>query len=527
MKNIKIKNWLGVFLMLLAISSCSDFLDVNENPNSATSVTVDLLLPQAIVATANLSNAYNNYGAHFGGFQANAGGFSGFGILLTYDVAPSTYDGLWTAAYQNSLQDFKLVIDGSEGDDNLAYFNAAAKILTALNYQRLVDAFGDVAYSKALNGNDNLAPDYDGGATIYQELVGDLDEAMAIIDNAAFPTPLNSSTDPLFGGDMDSWKRLANTIKLRLLIRISNVGSLNAFVTAGFASFGATPEFLEEDAIVNPGFVKNFPCPVWNSWGYSTTTQVAGGAQSRIPTNFVFGFYNASKINDPGRGSVIFKNFPATPVNQLGNEIGNPTIVTGYSTWYTGVATSSSTTDALGILKGPSQGQVLMLAAEAHFLQAEAYLENHLVGSFTASFNAGVRASFNYLYKDVNGEVDAANNINDLVDEYLLLNVGNPLVDITLAGTDAARLEAIITQKYIALNMVNCDEAWNEFRRTGYPVTVPLGEPFEDIASTKSNSTRPDRMISRIMYPSSEAAYNEANFKVINQFSDLIFWDPN
>jgi hypothetical protein len=525
MKNIKIKNWLGILLMLLAISSCSDFLDVNENPNSATSVTVDLLLPQAIVATASLSNTYNNYGAHFGGFQANAGGFSGFGILLTYDISPSTYDGLWTAAYQNSMQDFQLVIDASEGDDNLANFNAVAKILMAMNYQKLVDAFGDVPYTEALKGNDNLAPAYDDAATVYQELVADLDEAIAVIDNAAFPTPLNSSTDPLFEGDMDNWKRLANTIKLRLLIRISKVASLNAFVTAGFASFGASPEFLEDDAIVNPGFDKQRPCPVWNSWGYSTTTQVAGGAQSRIPTNFVFGFYNANKINDPGRGSVIFKNFPTTPINQLGNEIGNPPIVTGYSTWYTGVATSASTTDALGVLKGPSQGQVLMTAAESHFLQAEAYLENYLTGDFAASFNAGITASYSYLYKDVNGSVTT--NVAPLVSTYLTDNAGNYLVDIAAATSNAERLEAIITQKYIALNMINCDEAWNEFRRTGFPATVPLGGPFVDIASTKSNSTRPDRMISRIMYPSSEAAYNDANFKVINQFSDLIFWDPN
>lgn len=520
-----IKNWVGIILMLLVVSSCSDFLDVNENPNEATSVTPDLLLPQAIVATANLSNSYNNYGAHFGGYQANAGGFSGFGILFTYDLAPSTYDGLWTAAYQNSLQDFKLVIDATEGDDNMAYFNAAAKILSVFNYQKLVDTFGDIAYANALKGNDNLAPAYDDAATVYQALVGDLDEAIAIIDNAAFPAPLTSSTDPLFRGDMDSWKRLANTIKLRLLIRVSKVASLSNFVTTGFASFGATPEFLDDDAIVNPGFVKNFPCPVWNSWGYSTTTQVAGGAQSRIPTNFIFGFYNANKINDPGRGSVIFKNYPASPVNQLGNEIGNPTIVTGYSTWYTGVATSSSTTDALGVLKGPSQGQVLMLAAESHFLQAEAYLENYLAGSFAASFNAGITASYSYLYKDVSGVVTTP--VAPLVATYLANNAGNFLVDIAVATTDAQRLEAIITQKYIAVNMINSDEGWNEFRRTGYPVTVPLGGPFVDIASIKSNSTRADRMISRVMYPSSEAAYNETNFKAINQFSDLIFWDPN
>jgi hypothetical protein len=523
--------WIGAFLVLFLVSSCDDFLNVNENPNAATSVSTDLILPQAIVSTASLTNAYNNYGLHFGGYMANAGGFSGFGNLLTYDVLPGTYDGLWTATYLNSLQDFKVIIDASEGIDKLAYFNAAAKILSALNYQRLVDTFGDVPYTEALKGNDNLAPEYDDAEAIYQDLVAKLDDAIATIDDAEFPTALNSSTDPLFGGDMDNWIRFANTIKLRLLIRVSGVASLNAFTTSAFSALDTYVTnsgigFLEDDATVNPGYVKNFPNPLWNSWGYTTTGALSNS--SRIPTRFIFGFYNGVKISDEGRGSVIFKNYPSTPVNQLGNEVGNPTVVTNYSTWYTGVFSSaSSISNALGVLKGPTQGQVLMLAAEGHFLQAEAYLKGYLTGDFEASYNDGIRASFTYLYKEVNGEVSATKDVDADVAAYFAENPTNRLVDITLASGVSQQLEAIITQKYIALNFINCDEGWNEFRRTGFPVTVPLGAPELDIASTKSNSTRTDRMISRVKYPSSEQAYNSANYTDINQFADLIFWDPN
>jgi len=101
------------------------------------------------------------------------------------------------------------------------------------------------------------------------------------------------------------------------------------------------------------------------------------------------------------------------------------------------------------------------------------------------------------------------------------------LVNIALATTAAQRLEAIITQKYIAVNMVNSDEGFNEFRRTTYPVTSPTGDAYNNIASLLSTSTRADKLPSRILYPSSEQSLNSGNYKVVNQFSDLIFWDPN
>jgi hypothetical protein len=112
--------------------------------------------------------------------------------------------------------------------------------------------------------------------------------------------------------------------------------------------------------------------------------------------------------------------------------------------------------------------------------------------------------------------------------EYRLNNVASRLVNIGLASTFEQRLEAIITQKYIAMLMSTSDEAYNEFRRTGYPVTSPGGAPAVDIASNKSNVTeRFDRLPTRVLYPSSEQSYNAANYKAIDHKTDLIFWDPN
>ncbi|GIL23531.1 MAG: hypothetical protein BroJett042_20440 [Bacteroidota bacterium] len=510
MKKVNLKIWAGVFLLLFTVASCSDFLDINENPNQATTADLSLVLPQAIVATASRASAYNNYGAHFGGYMANAGGFSGFGTLLTYNLQPADYDGLWSTSFSGPLADLNYVIGKSEGIEEYVLYNAAAKIMMVVNYQMLVDAFGDIPYSEALNPG-NTTPKYDDAATIYTSLVATLNAAIAQIDANPFAPALTAASDPLFGGNMANWKKYANTLKLRMLIR-SN-GNLSSL---------AGVEFLTDDAIVNPGYELNRPNPDWASWGRTVAGALSNS--SRIPTTYAFAFYNGAKLLDAGRGETIFVNYPSTPTNQLGNEVGNPPIVSGQVTWASNQAGLTGT----GVLKGPAMGRPLMLLAEAKFLLAEAQLKGGIAGDYTATFYEGITASFRYLYKTESGSLLAGANLTNLVDAYKTANDDKYLVEIEAATTDAQRLEAIITQKYIAVNMINSDEGWNEYRRTGYPVTVTGGAPSFDIASNKSIiSARPDKLPTRVMYPSSEQQLNKPNYRNVDYTSERIFWDPN
>lgn len=529
MKIMRYKYLVGTLLMVFAISSCEEQLDINENPNSPTAADVQLVLPQAIVASASIANQFNSYGGHFGGMIANAGGFSGFGNLLNYNLTPNDYNGLWVNTYQDPLQDLSYVIEQTEGDDKLAYYNAAAKIMTVVNYQRLVDAFGNIPYSEALRADEGIvAPKYDDAAAIYQDLFAKLDEAIATIDNAQFPLRLTEATDPLFGEldgadadvHMEAWKKYANTLKLRMLLRLSAKSEFDGFVSQGFANLDLTLGFLDDDAIVDPGYELNRPNPAWATWGRTPADALANS--SRIPTAFSFGFYNGDKISDPARGEAIYVNYPLTPTNQLGNEDDAPTIVAGEVTW----ASNQDGLEGLGVLKGPGMGQPLMLLAEARFLEAEAQLKGFIAGDYIETYNEGITASFRYIYKDENEAVAEA--IDPLVETYLDDNEGNKLVEIQAATSDAERLEAIITQKYIALNMINADEAWNEYRRTGYPASQLGGAPELSMASNKSSITsRPDRLPTRVLYPSSEQSYNASNYVMVDHTSDLIFWDPN
>lgn len=571
MKKLNMKIWAAAVAILLLASSCSDFLDINENPNSATSADVNLVLPQAIVASASIASQYNNYGGHFGGYIANAGGFSGFGTLLSYNLTPADYNGLWTNTYQDPLRDFKYVIDKTEGDPAYAYFNAAAKIMSAYLYMKLVDTFGDIPYTQALRGEEGiLTPTYDDAQSVYADLVTTLDEAIALIDNGQFSARLTKASDPLFGGLPQStvernagdimldWKRFANTLKLKMFVRTGNAAALAAlpltfldqYTIPGDPTSGvrvpAGSAFITDDAVVDPGYELNRPNPAWATWG--RTPAAALSNSSRVPTKFSYGFYGQqftngsyqkvvplipAKILDPGRGRVIYVNFtasptvntPGTPTNQLGNENDNPPIIANQVTW-----AGSGTWAGLGVLKGPGMGQPLMLLAEQKFLLAEAQLNGDITGSYITTYYEGVTASFTYLYKNADGVLAvpaAAGSVTAMVNTYKTDNAANALVVIENGTTDAQRLEAIITQKYIAMNMVTSDESYNEYRRTGYPATVTGGSPELDIASNKSTITeRADRLPTRVMYPSSESAYNASNYRVVNYRADRIFWDP-
>ncbi|HOA39724.1 MAG TPA: SusD/RagB family nutrient-binding outer membrane lipoprotein, partial [Flavihumibacter sp.] len=182
MKKISIAFFAGAVMLA---SSCTKKLDINDNPNQSTSATPQVMLPQAVAATASVLNAYNSYGAQVGGYMANAGGYGGFGSNVTYNWSSSDYSGLWANTYDN-LNDYQVTINLAEaGGSELGYFNAAARIMKAIGFQLLVDTYNDVPYTDALQGVTNLTPSYNTGTDIYKMLGEELDKAIALINETA------------------------------------------------------------------------------------------------------------------------------------------------------------------------------------------------------------------------------------------------------------------------------------------------------------------------------------------------------
>ena len=522
------------------MASCSNYLDINTNPNQAISSTPRLLTSSSLAGTANVLEAFNAYGMETGGYGANAGGYGGFNELFTYQYTNNTFTGLWSGIYSN-LENYQQIINIAKKDPNSKYINyeAIAMIMQAHDYQLLVDQYNDVPYKTALGGLANLTPAYDKGTDIYPLLAQKLDSAIAKIHQSKklVPAPvLVSAEDVVFGGDTTMWKKLANTLKLKLMIR--GQGKVT-FVNTSFDPAG----FLTADVLINPGFRNDNgrQNPKWANWAWD----YAGVAINKawMPSTYALSFYDGTKLLDTTRGRLTYYNYSlgtAKISNQLGFEDVNVPSCPEGTFWYPGTnRTATSAGSSTGALKGPDAGYPLFTAAESYFLQAEAQVRGiSIPGALTTGqiFDKGLVTAFAYSnslpdlsqakmhhYNSVTKKLYAWTPDSAVV-YYKNANAASYLVNFSLAATLDQQIEAIITQKYIALNFIHSHEGWNEYRRTGFPVSTGASASTS-FASIKSQATRGNKLPTRLLYPVTEARYNPTNVpQGISPLTSLIFW---
>lgn len=508
-------------IILSGFYSCKKDLDINANPNTATEASVNTVLPTALVSTAANVVTYNNSvsGAQVAGYYANGGGVSGWQAIISYNYQSSDGQALWTNTY-NTLTDVKYVIDKSAGDASLKEFNAAAKVLKAYNFQLLVDVYNDIPYTEANQGTTILQPKYDKGTDIYKSITDLCDEAITVFKGVTAASPAFATADPLFKGAPARWAAFAQTLKLKLITR---GGTKVAFSNK---TFDASVGFLTDDAIVQPGYAKldGKQNPMWNSWAYNFAgTAVSAGSQYAV-TPWIASFYNGTKVSDPARQAVTYKSLAATTLNQLGYQNADAGRGQSPNSWFIG--TNSTTYSRIGIFKGPDMGQPIMLAAESYFLQAEGNVTGLLTtGTAAANFRSGIISSFAYLYKDNTGANSTGKNATADADTYIAANPLSPVVNFNLATTNETKIQAIITQKYIAFNQLFGHEAWNEFRRTGYPAIVAgSNNRTETFASLVSEATAANKLPTRILYPLTEFQFNPGNVPSVDKYTSKIFW---
>ncbi len=535
MKRYSIKTIFTLLAAIFILNSCSLDLDINDNPNNATGavVTPDLTLPAVLTATATNQFYYYGYGwgAFLVGYMLPGKGISGYGDTYTYNYTSSSVTGAWTSIFAD-LRDYQTIIKKAEADQKYALYGGISHLMKAYSYQLLVDAYGDVPYTEALQGATGLiTPAYDDQTEVYKLLVGEIDKAITILkDNkdkvGVEVLGLNKASDPVFSGDISKWIKFANNIKLRILVRAAGT-EIDSFVQSAYNTF-SSEGFLKEDVLVNPGYnASSAQNPIWTYFHSNLTGTTATASQYYIPSKFIMTFYNGKKLTDDVRGELTYKSFPNTPSGQMGDEDNNPasTIYLWYPLGTAGTSAPAST----GILKDRSASLPFFLASETYFLLAEAALTGHVLdGDIKTNFVNGITASFNYL--SISGiATTPASTIDPEEDvaSYIAANSSNYLADFDAADTQAKKLEAIITQKYIALNIINAGEAWTEFRRTAYP-KISGTNAETTFVSIRSGSTRADKLPCRLLYPQDEVNLNGANVpKIQDTYSSPIFWDKD
>src|SRR5699024_5091249 len=243
---------------LLAVS-CDNFLDVNDDPNNPSEVTPDLVLPTGLNYTAEyvqqdrrLNHLGNMMMFNFGEAQ----GFNWYRDEFRYAVNSTFYDNLFDNAYSSALKQYN-VLANLEGDNG--YYRAIGMIMQAYHFQILVDLYGSVPYSEALERGGNANPTYDAGEEIYKDLLNRLSGAISTIDSTASASSAVKvgEDDTVFDGDMAKWKQFANSLKIRILARYSDVGD-PAFINGELAKIQNSGDgYIEDLAVkINPGYMK-------------------------------------------------------------------------------------------------------------------------------------------------------------------------------------------------------------------------------------------------------------------------------
>ncbi len=533
---------LSAALIIVATGCSKDYLDINNNPNSATNTTPELVLPQALTVTASRElvagfmpsvQCWMGYWAISGSYASSNGDPASY--FQTTDFGDATFQ-----AYYHNLADYNY-IEQTALAENKPFYVGVAKIMKAYDFQRLVDMFGNIPYSQAFQGTNFIQPKYDSASVIYASISSQLDSAITYLSEASAAGEATATSDIMFGGDNTQWITFANTLHMRILMRESQVSGGPTNLNNELAQISANGYgFLTNDAGVNPGYANNSgqQSPVWGFFVTLTNQQTTGGSAD---------FYRANQYaiswlqnnNDTARLKYIYSpggtgfipaitldstNAGAYPSSQyIGNVLGAGNAALG------GNGASSV---GPGILKSVSQPAILISAAESYFLQAEAALRGW-AGFSDANdlFISGVTASFNYLGAETVTKIQSVVTGLDSTTSVLspsqsaaaYTSQANNMTNYSACTGFNQQLACIIRQKWVAMDEITPFEAYCDYRRLGLPADIATAahsiSPYID---------NPPTIPIRILYPTSEYSTNAANVTAqgtINGHTSPIFWE--
>ena len=472
----------GVFYL----SGCSDFLDINKDPNNPADAQLNQLLPAAEFAVGyNLGNVTGGFSNAASTFVHQVVNFR----VDQYNITGVYVNNTWNGMYSNALNNLQIIIDKAETGNHPRYAGVA-KILKAYSFSMMVDLFGDLPFSEALKGSGNEAPNFDDDAAIYDAVIAMLDEAKADLATGEGLAP--GADDIYYNGNLVRWRKLANTLKLKLYNQMRKVRDVTAEINAlrtendMIASgedfempYGTStqpsnrnPAYLAEYAGANrESFVSRW---FWDIMNGKNAAIFNGIVDPRNP--YYFYHQKPTGATEAGAnyqdGRFVTRMFGTTLAN---TNVANVQTLHGlypiggrYDNGAGGVGVSAS---------GPgSVGQRLMPYFNRKFIEAEYLLDelNDAAGART-ELDAAIRAAFAKV-NAVAAAVPAATQVvpqipGATIDAYVL-----QILTLYDAATAARKLEIIMTQKWIANYGFGLD-SYTDYRRTGYPL---LFDPTTD-----------------------------------------------
>lgn len=493
-----IKSIVVLLITTLIATSCNDYLDVNENPNNPSISTPRLTLPFAQRDLAWLNATQMTYlGQYIAYNWSTPSNWSANQEFARYTVNSSFYAAIFEQSYGSIFKNLTYVqnYEDPTGAVDYSTYKAISKTLKGFQYQYLVDLYGNVPYSEANLRAENMTPKYDDAQTVYKAVIDELTAAATMALNVPINAEDPATQDIIFGGDMRKWAQFANTIKLRMLVRLSNTNQ-DAYIKEQIALINANGAgYITATVNANPGYSDNLykQNPFYAYFKNPVTNAQTDRGDYTVASDYTINYLTTT--NDP-RLSRLY-----APASASGAFKGAPQATTLPGTGFT---SNDCSKVGPGLLIGHTQNQPIMLLAEALLLQAEAIQRGYIPGGDAGAktkYEEAVRASFTQL--NVTNAAAAAT-------AYLAQDRAN-----TSWASSANKIEAIITQKWVALNGTSSIELWIEKTRTGFPANLPM--PAE------GGGVRPVRLL----YPGSEIARNAQNVPPQTSksaFTDNPFW---
>jgi hypothetical protein len=496
-------------LLCVAATSCTDdFDEINTNQSGFTSDDVSakfFLTSSQIGLYAPDRFAYWRaqliHSDRFAGhatFGHNASWWSD-GLSYSYNGGYTDAAYGWLSGHFGNIKSFSdLTMAGAEFENQYMY--AMSLIMKGLYFQLYTDTFGMVPFSEA-GVEGILTPKYDTQKDIYKGIIADLDAAMATIgDTERTGIGVNDvgSNDIYCGGDLQKWKKLANTLKLRIGMRALGADGddfANAAITAALGAplldEASGSAVMKKDFVISEWASASYG-DVWHDFGTNGAANWTMGAtlinllqdneDPRLsayakPANggaFVFTDdadpdfqqrldFLVAALDDAGASYTMSVSGAETTIDvPAGQYIGQPTRTNGDTYPFMRWNLFSTPSDYVTVKRGTqvdAYPEIILTSAEAYFLQAEAAVRGISGGDAQGLFESGIREAMK-LWNISGGDVDT----------YI---TEQAMADISVGSMDE-KLEKIALQRWI-VGYTDGFEAWAVVRDTGYPSELAAG----------------------------------------------------
>lgn len=532
MRNIIIKTGIVAALASVLMGCTGNYLNINTNPYEVSkeqTLTDGYAIGAAITALCGtvVSTDVNTaqftdclLGGPMGGYYSTTGAFE-----KTIDNYNATDD--WTRVFMASDRIIPTLYSNLNELKNITedpVTLAIAQTIKVAAMLRVTDTYGPIPYTQIGQGGKITVP-YDSQEAVYDAMFAELDEVIATLTENKL-SGISPNADPVYDGTAVKWCKFANSLKLRMAMRIVYADPVKAQKYAEEAVSHEIGVFASnaDNATLRTVAFGDKGNPLYTAIKYNQPTGCNTGGDTHAAADIIC-YMNG--YNDPRRPVYFIPSeFEGFEYAGIRIRIEKPAL-NSVGRKYSGVNIS------------PSDPLVWMNAAEVAFLKAEAkavFDFNMGAGSAEEFYNEGVRLSFEQ--HNVAGYesyiMDDTSRPASYIDPAGLNNYSSVLSDITIKWDEGApvekKQERIITQKWIA-NFNNGNEAWADYRRTNYPALMPASD-----AGNKSDGLVSSEFGARRMkYPLAEYTNNGENVNAAvsqhlggpDRMSTRLWWDCN